>query len=107
MARLIRPPFEGSLDREQLVVLVDHLIGETQGGEEATCFCFFGLLAQTYEDPVVFQGALGEIIDLYDSDESRASPSNIWTTDHEWLVTTDWDLWGTRRQRTARPHREG
>ena len=44
----------------------------------------------------MFEGRLDEVLDLYDDPGKFTSPSNIWPVGQEWLVTTNWDLLGTR-----------
>lgn len=94
----IRPPAEGSLDREQLERLCDHLAAITDVGVD--CYVFFARLASgrvdDREEPLVYRGAVADILKLYDADDLSGGPTNIWAADRAWFVYTDWDLWGTK-----------
>jgi hypothetical protein len=62
-------------------------------------YCFYGLIATRspyWEETLLFEGPLSEVSVLYDDPSLEFSPSNIWPEGHQWLVTTDYDLWGTR-----------
>ena len=95
----IRPPSEGSLDREQLERLCEHL--GAASGADSPCYVFFarlpsGRLNVHDEEPLVYQGSIAEILPLYDEGELGGGPTNIWSSDRAWFVYTDWDLWGTK-----------
>jgi hypothetical protein len=94
----IRPPAEGSLDREQLVRLVE-LLGE-ESGADADCFAFFARLPfgnlDDDEPQVLYRGPLSELVALYDDEEAHVGPTNVWPADRSWFVSSDYDLWATR-----------
>jgi hypothetical protein len=93
----IRPPAEGSLDRDQFLVLLDHLDASTLGGSRAACLAFYaGCAVGDYEQLVIYEGTLERLIDLYDDDELPGAPSNIWPEGRLWFVYTDADTWATR-----------
>lgn len=94
----IRPPAEGSLDREQFTRLLEHLQDQTSS-EAGECFALYSPLAVDLVSAALFHGDLPELVDLHDSnDVSRngGSPTNAWPSDHSWFIYTDWDLWGTK-----------
>ena len=75
----ISPPAEGSLDREQFVRLLDHLAWISPAGETTDCMAFYAILAiGEFDDPVIYRGPLGELVELYDDPDLPGSPSNIW-----------------------------
>jgi hypothetical protein len=93
----IRPPAEGSLDRDQFLALLDRLVAFTPSGHEATCFAFYAACAVgEYEKLVIHEGTLDELAGLYDDDEVPGAPSNLWPEDRSWLLYTDADSWATR-----------
>jgi hypothetical protein len=94
----IRPPGEGSLDREQLVRLCEHLAETGDAGNE--CYAFgarlpSGRVDDRHDELLVYRGTLSEVLVLYD-DEQSGGPSNLWAADRSWFAYTDWDLWGTK-----------
>lgn len=95
----ILPPSEGSLDREQMIALLENLARATPGGDLARLYCFYCQMATRspgLAETLLFEGPLSEVSRLYDDPTLDFSPSNIWPDGHQWLVTTDYDLWGTR-----------
>ena len=91
----IRPPAEGSLDREQFLRLVDCLAAVTPAGGSAPCVAFYALYASgELDEPVAYEGRLQDLVALYDDEDG--SPSNVWPRDESWFVYTDWDLWATK-----------
>jgi hypothetical protein len=98
----IRPPTEGSLDRESFMRLVTLL--ESTSTPDTQITCFYGPLstrAQDFDTPLVITRRLADLPSLYDWEEVHGSPSNIWPQDRSWFIYTDWDLWGTRVSGTA------
>lgn len=94
----IRPPAEGSLDREQLRRLLAHLADHGDDGSGQTCLAFYPSWITTppSDDDAVYELRLEELMDLYDDASVPGSPSNLWPADRAWFVYTDWDLWGTK-----------
>ncbi|WP_433664029.1 hypothetical protein ACQPW1_19050 [Nocardia sp. CA-128927] len=93
----IRPPAEGSLDRESWRVLIDVLIGWSPGGVNTTCVAYFGpAVSGEYDTGVTVAGRLGDAVDLYDHPRGVGSPSNLWAADRSWITWSDWDLCGTK-----------
>jgi hypothetical protein len=91
----IRPPAEGSLDREQAAGLVEHLAAVSLDGAQTPCFALFaGLPVSEFDAKVVYTGELGDLLGLYD--EREFGPANLWPEDKAWLTYSDYDLWGTR-----------
>ncbi len=90
-------PEEGSLDREQFLRLVDHLVAVSPRGGDEQCFAYYGYLrAIETEEDVVYRGRLGDLHTFLESDDVDGTPTNIWPADRSWLVYTDYDLWGTK-----------
>jgi hypothetical protein len=95
----IRPPGEGSLDREQLASLLAHLCDHSDDASRQECRAFYpGWIADpgAGDDDVVYELRLDEVMDLYDDAAVPGSPINLWPADASWFVLTDWDLWGTK-----------
>lgn len=95
----IRPPGEGSLDRDSFVRLVGQLINHSGSSGQLVCYCYFSPMATVetdFDNPYVLQGQLSELWALYDRDDVYGSPSNIWPEDRSWFIYTDWDLFGTQ-----------
>ena len=91
----IRPPAGGSLDKEQLERLVEHLAAVTPGGLSAACFALFAAVgADEYDEKMVYAGRLGGVPALYD--QGQLGPANIWADGRHWLTYSDYDLWATR-----------
>jgi hypothetical protein len=94
----VRPPGEGSLDREQFLRLLDHLAGLTVAAGQTHCLSLYAAAASGDYDndpPEVSVGTLDELRDLYDA-QTAGSPSNFWPEDRSWFVWTSPDLWGTK-----------
>ena len=52
-----------------------------------------------YETPaaLTLRGPLTSVLEVARSSTRHTpTPDNIWPVDRSWLLTTDWDLWGTR-----------
>ena len=94
----IRPPAEGSLDREQFTSLLDHLAAASATGRRTRCLSLHTAAATGDYDsdpPRIYECDLDELQSRYD--ESRAgSPSNFWSQERSWFVWTCPDLWGTK-----------
>ena len=92
----IRPPAEGSLDREQFACVCKHL-ADLYGGD-LPVFAYYALLANADwgDGDTLFRGSLAELGSLYDDPTLRGSPSNIWPDDRAWLVYSHCDAWGTK-----------
>jgi hypothetical protein len=92
----IRPPAEGSLDREQFGQLCAHLVDVY--GRDLPVSAYYAMLATTdwKRGHALFKGTLGELPTLYDDPAVIGSPSNIWPDDRAWFVYTDHDLWEPR-----------
>jgi hypothetical protein len=94
----IRPPAEGSIDRESYRLLVQHLIAVSTRADTEECFVLYAPLStgDMGGPPVLHHGQLGELSDLYDRNDFNAGPTNIWPRDRSWFTYTDSDLMGTR-----------
>ncbi|GAB7184521.1 hypothetical protein ATKI12_4352 [Kitasatospora sp. Ki12] len=94
----IRPPTEGSLDRETWNRLVTVLTAYSPGGPDTRCFAYYNplMLDYDFENLHVRAGRLGDAALLYDTDDADFSPSNLWAADRSWVLCTDYDLWGTK-----------
>ena len=92
----IRPPAEGSLDREQFSRVCEHLAA--LDGDDGTVLAYYARLATSdwSGGSVLFRGSIAELAGLYDDPTVLGSPSNIWSQDRSWFVYTDHDLWGTK-----------
>ena len=101
----IRPPAEGSLDRESFLRLAAILSNQPGSSRDMRVWCYYSPLATVEgpaRGPVVIEATLAELPDIYDWPEVCASPSNIWPEDRSWFVYSDWDLSGTRVSGTAK-----
>ncbi len=91
----IQPPAEGSLDAAQYRRLVNHLVDAA--GEHFTCYAFYAQLwnprAAGY---TIYELQADDLLGLYELDEVRSSPTNLWPLDRSWFVYTDYDLWATK-----------
>ncbi|MET9031167.1 hypothetical protein ABZW96_37100 [Nocardia sp. NPDC004168] len=93
----IRPPAEGSLDRESWQTLIDVLIAWCPGGADTQCVAYFGpAVSGEFDTGVTVSGPLGGAGDLYDHPSGVGSPSNMWAADRSWITWSDWDLCGTK-----------
>ncbi|MFF8609588.1 hypothetical protein ACF06X_27085 [Streptomyces sp. NPDC015346] len=95
----IRPPTEGSLDRETWNRLVAILTEHSPAGPGTACLAYYNPLmlgAADFENLHVQAGRLGDAEILYGNPEADFSPSNFWAEDHSWVLCTDYDLWGTK-----------
>ncbi|MET3567987.1 hypothetical protein ABIC47_003501 [Leifsonia sp. 563] len=95
----ILPPEEGSLEAEDLDALLDVLATHSADGPEQECIAYFGGLSTMDFDTVnMYQLPLRRVPELLSDNggKFRATPSNLWPTDHSWFVWTDWDLLGTK-----------
>ncbi|NJP77500.1 hypothetical protein HCK01_09210 [Streptomyces sp. AA8] len=95
----IRPPTEGSLDRETWNRLIEILQRYSPAGPDTCCLAYYNpLMMRTFDfdNLHVLSGRLGDAQALYDIDEPDFSPSNLWPEDRSWIVYTDYDLWGTK-----------
>jgi hypothetical protein len=46
---------------------------------------------------LTLRGPLRAVFDIARTSTRHApTPDNVWPADRSWLLTTDWDLWGTR-----------
>ncbi len=74
-----------------IAILAEH----SEHGISTQCTCYYSpMIGGTFEEPSVFVGQLGEVIDLTTS--KRFSPSNFWPEDRSWFIYTDYDLFGTK-----------
>lgn len=93
----IRPPAEGSLDRESWEALLEVLIAWSPQGAKTPCVAYFGPGASgEFDTGVTLSGPLGSATALYDHPAGAGSPSNLWAADRSWITWSDWDLWGTK-----------
>jgi len=92
----VRPPAEGSLDREQFLRLVDLLAASTPA-RNVRCVAFYAPCAVgQYEELVIYEGTLNQVVHLYDDDDLPGAPSNLWPDERSWFVYTDCDSWATK-----------
>ena len=94
----IRPPGEGSLDRDSFVRLADKLITNSSTANQLASYCYYSPMATIeadFDNPYLLQGQLTELSAVYDRADVHGSPSNIWPENRSWFVYTDWDLFGT------------
>ncbi|MEU0544494.1 hypothetical protein ABZ319_31940 [Nocardia sp. NPDC005978] len=93
----IRPPAEGSLDRESWHVLLEVLTACSPRGAATPCVAYFGPGASgEFDTGITVSGPLGSAAELYDHPGGQGSPSNLWAADRSWITWSDWDLWGTK-----------
>ncbi|WP_067899162.1 hypothetical protein [Nocardia vaccinii] len=93
----IRPPSEGSLDRESWQTLIDVLIAWSPDGAGTPCVAYFGpAVSGEFDTGVTVAGSLGSAADLYDHPSDVGSPSNLWAVDRSWITWSDWDLCATK-----------
>ncbi|CAM5652019.1 hypothetical protein SAVIM338S_06551 [Streptomyces avidinii] len=95
----IRPPTEGSLDRETWNRLIGILTEHSPAGTDTRCLAYYNplMLRDTdFDNLHVRAGRLGDARVLYDNPEVDFSPSNIWADDRSWVACTDYDLWATK-----------
>ncbi|MFI6170437.1 hypothetical protein ACIBCN_26895 [Nocardia sp. NPDC051052] len=93
----IRPPAEGSLDRESWLAMIEVLTAWSPGGVDTPCIAYFGPGASgEFDSGVTVSGPLGDAADLYDHPSGHGSPSNMWAADRSWITWSDWDLCGTK-----------
>ncbi|MGD0853691.1 MAG: hypothetical protein ABSA07_10100 [Acidimicrobiales bacterium] len=94
----IRPPAEGSIDRESFHLLVRHIIATSPSAGASECFVLYAPLStgDMGGPPILYHGQLAELSDLYDHHDFNAGPTNIWTRDRSWFTYTDSDLMATR-----------
>jgi hypothetical protein len=93
----IRPPSEGSLDRESLLALLGVLGAHSERGSSTPTVCLFVSMAtRAWGGCLTATGPLETVANLYDDDAVVASPTNFWPLDRSWFVYTDWDLMGTK-----------
>ncbi|MBY8864011.1 hypothetical protein K7711_46640 [Nocardia sp. CA2R105] len=93
----IRPPAEGSLDRESWQALIDVLIAWSPDGADTLCVAYFGpAVSGEFDSGVTVSGTLGGAADLYDHPSGVGSPSNLWAANRSWITWSDWDLCATK-----------
>lgn len=95
----IWPPSEGSLDRPTGDRLISLLTEHTEGGADAPCVVYYSGAGFPFGEwePTVLLGPLRAVLDAArHSGNHTVTPDNIWPVDRSWLITTDYDLWGTR-----------
>jgi hypothetical protein len=91
----ILPPPEGSLDESSLMVLIRILLEHSRAEAIRDCVAFFGSVATgEFDELIVYAGELAHLRSLVA--ERGMTPTNVWPTDHSWLLHTDWDLMATR-----------
>jgi hypothetical protein len=96
---MVCPPGEGTLDHQSLFALISALGVESGDGLDTPCISCFALMATDhFEGPEAWSSPLIEIPSLLKAFGGPYlwTPSNIWSADHSWLVTTDHDLWATK-----------
>jgi len=74
-------------------VLTEH----SHGADTAYLAYYNPLLTQDLEKGQVRCGPLGDAPSLFDNpDIFLCTRSNLWATDRSWVVSTDYDPWGTK-----------
>ena len=94
----IRPPAEGSLDRDQFVSLLDHLAASSVNGRRTLCFSLQTAASSgdfDQDPPRIYACDVDQLQSSYDT-SSAGSPTNFWAQDRSWFVWTCPDLWGTK-----------
>lgn len=92
-------PNEGSLDAPTGDRLVSVLADVTEGGPAAACIVYYSGAGFPFGEwsPLTLCGPLAAVLDVARfSTRETVTPDNIWPVDRSWLLTTDYDLWGTR-----------
>lgn len=95
----IRPPTEGSLDRETWDRLIGLLVRYSPAGTATRCLGYYNPLmlgATDFDSRHVRAGRLGDARILYDVPDADFSPSNLWAENRSWVTCTDYDLWATK-----------
>ena len=88
----VLPPDEGSLDDTATqAALFDVLTRHTTGRDSAMCTAYWYDFAVDDDAPPIMRGPLGAWREVFDRDDRRCSPQNIWPDSHQWVVNTDYD----------------
>lgn len=88
--RFLYGPDEGNLDYEELSELLS-LLHLFTGKQE--CFLRFAPVPLVGTDrPILFTGALDEVIAFLKKNEYQFSPEYLWPSDRNWCLCTDYDL---------------
>lgn len=95
----IEPPSEGSLDEDALHALIEVLAEAPSITPEPWCFAFYAALpASDFDDLHIWQVRINEIpslLNVYGGDY-EFTPTNLWSPDRSWFISTDYDLQATR-----------
>ncbi|NMO93215.1 hypothetical protein [Actinomycetospora sp. TBRC 11914] len=92
-------PNEGSLDAPTGNRLISVLAEVTEGGLDAPCIAYYSGAGWPFGEwsQLTLSGPLVSVLDAARfSTRDTVTPDNIWPIDRNWLLTTDYDLWGTR-----------
>jgi hypothetical protein len=94
----IAPPAEGSLDKDQFLVLLENLGANQRLRKDTMCFAYrCPVSTGEFDHRLVYRCRLHELADLYDESESGyGAPNNAWPDDLSWFTFTDEDLWATK-----------
>lgn len=88
--RFLYGPDEGNLDYEELSALLS-LFRPFTGEQE--CFLRFAAIPFVGTDkPILFTGALDEVISFLKENEYQFSPEYLWPSDRKWCLCSDYDL---------------
>ena len=88
--RFLYGPDEGNLDYEALSDLLSLLSPDT--GEQE-CFLRFAAIPFVGTDkPILFAGALDEVVTFLKESEYQFSPEYLWLSDRKWCLCSDYDL---------------
>jgi hypothetical protein len=88
--RFLSGPDEGNLDQEELSEMVSILRPFT-GGQE--CFIRFAEIPLIGTNkPVLFAGALDQVVEFGKGNNYQFSPEYAWPTDRSWCVCSDFDF---------------
>jgi hypothetical protein len=88
--RFLCGPVEGNLDQEELSEMVSILRPFTGGQECFIRFAEMPLIGAT--KPMLFAGALDEVVEFGKENNYRFSPEYVWPTDRSWCVCSDFDF---------------
>lgn len=89
------PPLEGSLEDEDLRLLLQVLSQYTDTDAWANGIASYGLIPW-FDQVCVFEGELSEIRSAVNASGLTSTPDNFWPADRSWFVYTDVDLWATK-----------
>lgn len=87
--RYLLGPEEGSLDRPTCQALIQALTPHASG---EACFFYYVSIATPGIEPLLFRGALPEVLQSFNLEGVYGTPTYWWPESRSWCVCTDWDL---------------